>query len=187
MQSLEVIDNPAAAIIALDPIRSCLLGRSRRSPRNAASKLNYHLKALEHQQPIQVAETRKWSGLTGQKFVASAGSYLISPTVLGGLAPDRAKTAGRLSAGYLIALAVRIVREVRQLLGHARQTGKRLPTLSIDTGIAFQSPEDRANFTRDLTQAVVGLAAHYHRPSAAGARPHRFVVIAYPRPHEEQK
>jgi hypothetical protein len=52
----------------------------------------------------------------------------------------------------------------------------------MDTVIRFRSPDDRAAFTHDLAQAVAGLAARYHDPSAPEGRPHRLVVAAYPAP-----
>jgi hypothetical protein len=76
---------------------------------------------------------RKWGGLTERRLVATAASYLVSPSALGPVAADPDRGADRLSASYLIALAARIVREVSALLRRAREVGKRLPTLSLDT------------------------------------------------------
>ena len=191
--TLEIIENPSAAIVALDPVRTRLLSELA-APASASNlsarlglprqKINYHLKALEHHHLVQPADTRKWGGLTERLLVASASSYLVAPSALGPAAPDPAKSADRLSAAYLIALAARVIGEVRQLLGKALETDKRLPTLSIDTEISFRSPEDRAHFTRDLTAAIANLAAHYHAPSAPGARAHRLITLAYPMPRK---
>jgi DNA-binding transcriptional ArsR family regulator len=88
----------------------------------------------------------------------------------------------RLSSRYLIALAVRVVREVGDLVTRAAATGRRVPTLSIDTEVRFGSAEQRAAFAEDLSHAVKALVARYHDPSAPGGRAHRLVVMAHPLP-----
>jgi DNA-binding transcriptional ArsR family regulator len=195
MLAVEVIDDPAAATVALDPVRSRLLSELS-EPASAATlanrlgiprqKINYHLRALESYDLVRVAEKRQWGGLTERMMVASAASYLVSPSAMGPVAADPERGAygkpDRLSASYLIALAARIVREVKALLTRSAETEKRLPTLSIDTVIRFRSAADRAEFTQELTQAITNLAAKYHDERARGGRPHRFVAVAYPIP-----
>jgi DNA-binding transcriptional ArsR family regulator len=193
VQDIEVIDHPAAAAVALDPIRSRLLAELA-EPASAAAlaarvgiarqKVNYHLHALEAHGLVEVAEKRKWGGLTERLMVASATSYVISPSALGPVAADPDRTVDRLSASHLLALAARILREVSDLVGRARETGKRLATLSLDTEVRFRSATERAAFTRELTQAVTRLVARYHDAEAPSGRSHRLVVVAHPLPHE---
>ena len=193
MLDLDVIDTPAAAAIALDPIKTRLLAELSQ-PASAASlagrvgltrqKVNYHLRALEDHGLVEAAEQRRWGGLTERLMVATASSYVVSPAALGPIAADPARNDDRLSASYLIALGARIVREVGDLWRGARREDKRLATLSIDTVIRFRSPADRAAFTADLADAVAALAARYHDEAAPGGRPHRLVVAAYPAPDE---
>jgi DNA-binding transcriptional ArsR family regulator len=193
MQDVEVIDHPATAAVALDPIRSRLLAELA-APASAAAlaarvgiarqKVNYHLRALEAHGLVEVAEERKWGGLTERVMVASAASYVVSPSALGPVAADPGRTADRLSASYLIALGARVVREVSDLVRRAREAGKRLPTLSIDTEVRFRSAAERAAFTRELADAVTRLVARYHDVGAPGGRSHRLVVVAHPLPQE---
>lgn len=193
MLELEVIEAPAAAALALDPIKTRLLAELA-TPASAASlagrvgltrqKVNYHLRALEDQRLVEPAEERRWGGLTERLMVATALSYVVSPSALGPIGADPARNNDRLSASYLIALAARIVREVGDLWRTARQRDKRLATLSFDTVIRFGSPADRAAFTADLTNAVTTLAARYHDESAPGGRAHRLVVASYPAPDD---
>ena len=193
MLDIQVIDDPAAATVALEPTRSRLLSELA-APASAATlatrvglarqKVNYHLRALEAHGLIKVAEQRKWGGLTERLLVATASSYVVSPGAMGPVAADPDRGADRLSASYLLALAARIVREVKALLGRAEETEKRLPTLSIDTVIRFRSPADRAAFSQDLATAVASLAARYHDASAPGGRAHRLVAVAHPLPHK---
>ena len=189
MLDIQVIDNPAAAAAALEPMRSRLLAEMA-APTSAASlalrvglarqKVNYHLRALESHGLVELAEERKWGGLTERLLVASAASYVVSPGALGPVAVDPNREVDRLSASYLIALGARVVREVGDLVRRASASGKRLATLSIDTEIRFKSPTDRAAFTRELSEAVAGLVSKYHDPSAPGGRAHRLVIVAHP-------
>jgi DNA-binding transcriptional ArsR family regulator len=189
MLAVEVIDDPAAAVVALGPVRSRLLSELA-EPASAATlatrlgigrqKVNYHLRALEGHRLVRVAKKRKWGGLTERLLVASAASYIVSPAAMGPVATDPGRCADRLSASYLIALAARIVREVKDLLGRSEELDKRLPTLSVDTVIRFRSAADRAAFSNDLTRTVTTLAARYHDESAPGGRAHRLVVVAHP-------
>jgi len=82
----------------------------------ARQKVNYHLRALEAHGLVQLAEQRKWGGLTERLLVATAASYVVSPSALGPVAVDPGREVDRLSASYLIALGARIVREVGNLV-----------------------------------------------------------------------
>ncbi|WP_225769508.1 helix-turn-helix domain-containing protein [Inquilinus sp. Marseille-Q2685] len=196
MLDVDVIDDPAAAAAALEPVRSRLLAELA-EPASAAGlatrlgiprqKVNYHLRALEAHRLVREAETRRWGGLTERLYVATATSYLVSPQALGPVAADPGRTSDRLSASYLIALAARIVREVGGLWRAARRAEKRLATLSIDTEIRFASPADRAAFTQELTASIAALAARYHNASVPGGRDHRLVLMAYPKPADLSK
>ena len=99
-------------------------------------KVNYHLNALEAHGLVEPASQKKWGGLTERLLVATAASYVVSPVALGSAGADPGRTADRLSASYLVAVAARVIREVGGLVRAARDTGKRLPTLSRDPGWA---------------------------------------------------
>ena len=189
MVDVEVIEDPAAAAIAVEPVKSQLLA-ALAEPASAAAlaarlriprqKVNYHLRSLEDHGLVRVSEERLWGGLTERVMVATAASYIVSPAALGPAAADPQRDADRLSASYLIALAARIVREVSSLIRRAGEAGKALATLSIDTEIRFKSAADRAAFTHELTQAVTTLVSRYHDATAPEARPHRLVIVAHP-------
>jgi DNA-binding transcriptional ArsR family regulator len=195
MLDVDVINNPAAAAAALDPVKARLLAELAR-PASAATlaarvglarqKVNYHLRSLEDHGLVEPAGERRWGGLTERLMVATASSYVVSPEALGPVAADPGRGADRLSAGYMIALGARIVREVGDLWRLARQTGKRLATLSLDTEIRFRSAAERADFTAELTAALTALVARYHDETAPGGRPHRLVVLAHPLPARQE-
>jgi DNA-binding transcriptional ArsR family regulator len=193
MIELEVIDDPATATIALDPIRSRLLAEMA-EPASAASlatrvgltrqKVNYHLRTLEAHGLVTVAKERQWGGLTERLLVATASSYVVSPSAMGPVASDPGRSQDHLSASYLIALAARVIREVSGFLRLSKETDKRLATLSIDTEIRFRSAADRAAFSNELTIALKQLVAQYHDESAPDGRWHRLVVLAHPLPQK---
>ena len=185
MLDVEVIEDPATAVVALDPMRARLLAELA-EPASAAAlservglsrqKINYHLRALEARGLVAVAEERRWGGLTERLLVATAGSYVISPAALGAAAADPARTADRLSARYLIAVGARIVREVGRL---ARRGD--VATLSLDAELRIR-PEGRAAFAEDLARLVTELASRHH--DEAG-EPHRLLAATHPIPEED--
>jgi DNA-binding transcriptional ArsR family regulator len=191
MLDIQVIDDPAAATVALEPMRSRLLSELA-APASAATlaartglarqKVNYHLRALEAHGLVQLADERKWGGLTERLLVATAASYVVSPGALGPVAVDPNREVDRLSASYLIALGARVVREVGDLVRRAKETGKRLATLSVDAEISFRSAADRAAFSAELSEAVGKLVSKYHDDTTPGSRAHRLIIVAHPLP-----
>jgi DNA-binding transcriptional ArsR family regulator len=192
---IQVIDDPAAATVALEPVRSRLLSELA-EPASAATlaarvgltrqKINYHLRALEAHGLVRLAQERKWGGLTERLLVATAASYVVSPNALGPAA-DSHREIDRLSANYLVALGARVVREVGDLGRRAKKAGKRLATLAVDTEVRFRSATERAAFTSELTDAIAKLVAKYHDASAPGGRAHRLVVVAHALPKSDHK
>jgi DNA-binding transcriptional ArsR family regulator len=179
----------------LEPIRSRLLSELA-EPASAATlatrvglarqKVTYHLNALEAHGLVRLAQERKWGGLTERLLVATAASYVVSPSALGPIAIDPDREVDRLSASYLIALGARVIREVGVLVRRAKETGKRLATLSVDTEVRFRSATDRAAFTQELTEAIATLVSKYHDASAPGGRAHRLLVLAHPLPQKSE-
>jgi DNA-binding transcriptional ArsR family regulator len=195
MLDIQVIDDPSAATVALEPIRARLLAELA-TPASAAAlasrvgltrqKVNSHLNALQAHGLVRPAEERKWGGLTERLVVATAASYVVSPGALGPISVDPDREVDRLSASYLIALGARMIREVGGLVRRAAETGKRLATLSVDTEVRFRSAQDRAAFTSELSDAIATLVTKYHDAAAPGGRAHRLVVIAHPLPHHSE-
>lgn len=191
MLDVQVIEDPAAAALAVEPVKSQLLA-ALAEPASAAAlaarlglarqKVNYHLRSLEDHGLVHVAEERRWGGLTERLMLASATSYIVSPAALGPIAADPDRGSDRLSASYLIALAARVVREVSGLMRRAMEAEKQLATLSLDTEIRFKSAADRAAFTNELTQSILSLVSRYHDTTTPGGRTHRLVLMAHPVP-----
>lgn len=188
MTDVAVISEPEVARIALDPVRSRIL-RVLAEPGSASTvaltldmprqKVNYHLRLLETHGLVELVEERPRRGLTERVVVASATSYAVAADVMGESSPDP-RSLDRLSSSYLIAVAARIVSEVGRLAHRARQSGKTLPILSIDTELTFASPAERASFADELSAAVASIASKYHAPNASDGRPYRLVVASHP-------
>ena len=195
MNDIQVIDDPAVATVALEPLRSRLLSELA-EPASAATlasrvgvarqKVTYHLNALEAHGLVRLAGERRWGGLTERLLVATAASYVVSPGALGPIAVDPDREVDRLSAGYLIALGARVIREVGDLVRRATATDKRLATLAVDTEVRFRSAADRAAFSHELTEAITHLVSRYHDAAAPGGRAHRLVVVAHPLPRKTE-
>jgi DNA-binding transcriptional ArsR family regulator len=190
---VEVIEDAAVAVAALDPVRAAVLA-ALAEPGSATTvarqlglprqKVNYHLRNLEEHGLLELVEQRPRRGLTERVLQATARGYVVSPGALGRSGADPART-DRLSTRYLIAVAARLVREVGLLARRAEAAGRPLATLTLDAEIRFASAADRAAFTAKLTDAVTALIAQYHDQAAPGGRPHRLIVAAHPLPRPD--
>ena len=97
MIDVTVIDDPAAAEISLDPVRTRLLAELVQ-PGSASTlaakvglarqKVNYHLRALERHGLVELVEERRKGNMTERVMRATAASYVISPAALASVAPD---------------------------------------------------------------------------------------------------
>jgi DNA-binding transcriptional ArsR family regulator len=184
-----VIDDAAAAEVALDPVRSRML-RELAAPASATmlaprlgisrQKVNYHLRALERHGLVTLVEERRKGNVTERLVRATADAYVISPSTLGPAQPDASRAPDRLSARWLIALAAGVIRDVGALLGGAATSGKRVATFALDAEVRFASAADRAAFVEELGDAVAALVGRYHDEGAEGGRPHRLVLAIHP-------
>ena len=169
MDDVLVIEEPAAAVAALDPVRARLLAELR-EPASAATlatkvgltrqKVNYHLRQLEAHGLVEVASTRSGAG-------SPSGSWSPRPPATScpprrsATRPPTPRSPDRLSVAYVVALAGRVVRELggmarnaaaaghhaarhghrhRHPLRHRRPTGPRSPTSSPTPSPAWPPP-----------------------------------------------
>lgn len=189
MDDVTIIEDPAAAETALDPVRARLLAELA-EPGSATmlasrvglarQKVNYHLRALERHGLIELVAERRKGNVTERLLRATASSYVISPAALAAVAPDPARSPDRLSARWLLAVAARLVRDVGQLLTGAAKAGKPLATFAMDGEVRFGSAADRAAFAQELAGTVTALVAKYHDETSPGGRAHRVVVAIHP-------
>ena len=190
-----VQDRRRAAALLMHPLRLKILAamdkpesatgvaRRMRLPRQT---VNYHVRALARARFLERAGRRKRRRLFEQCYVATARGYVLSPELLGDVAADAARTQDRFSADYLLALASTVQSELARVSDAAREAGKRLATLSMNTQLRFVSAEQREKFTAELQRALVEVVGRYSAPfaaedgSAGNGRPFRLVLGCYP-------
>jgi DNA-binding transcriptional ArsR family regulator len=200
MLDLQVIGDPEAAEVSLDPVRTRLLAELT-EPASAATlaarvglprqNVNYHLRALEDHGLVELVEERRKGNMTERVLQATAMSYVISPAALDGVQPDPSRAPDRLSARWMIALASKVVRDVAELVTGANKARKRLATFAMDGEIRFASAADRAAFAEELAATITSLVSKYHDEKAPGGRDHRIIVAVHPslkpEQHDERK
>lgn len=197
MNDLATLVDPRHAELLMHPLRRGILERAADGPVSATEvardldqprqKVNYHLRQLADAALLEPAGERPRRGLTEKLYQASAHAYVVSPVVLGSLAPDPGRVADAGSAAALVALAGRVQAEVTRSGDQARAQGKRLATLSLDAEVWFESAAQQAAFAEALTQAVADVAARFSAPAGTD-RAHRYRVVAgaYPRPADDE-
>lgn len=186
---LDIIDDPARARVALQPIRLQLLhllDRPQSAPQLAKTtgmprqRVLYHLRKLEAQQLVQSHEHGSVGSRIDRSYVRTATSYAIAPKTLGGVAVNPQTVADAFSSAYLSAVAGRALNDLAALNRAAAARGKRVPTLTLETEVRFLTPADQRRFADDLTAALATLAARYHHPDAPQGRTFRVFACGYP-------
>ncbi len=189
MIDIAVIEDPAAAEVSLNPIRTRLLSELA-LPASATTLagrvglprqlVNYHLRALEQHGLVELVEERRKGNMHERLMQATAVSYVISPSALALVQPDPSRSPDRLSAFWLLALAARLVRDVGALIGGGNLARKRVATFALDAEVRFATAADRAAFAEELATSVASLVAKYHDAAAERGRAHRVLVAIHP-------
>jgi DNA-binding transcriptional ArsR family regulator len=192
-RDVELIREPERVAVLVDPDRQRLVAALRESPDSAVGlarrlgdsrqRLNYHLRLLEEAGVVELAEERPRRGVRERVMRVVAERFVVDPSALGELAPELAG-ADRFSATYLVALASRAIRELADLLGRARSTGKRLATAGLSTEVTLAEPADFDAFVEDLSRAVGEVVARHHM-EGGGGRTFRVLAGTYPAPPED--
>ena len=125
-----------------------------------------------------VGQQRK-RNMVEQQYVASARAYVLTPEVLGEASPQVEEIQDTASAAHLVALCARAQSEVVQMMESANVAGVRVRTMSLQSDIRFENAEQRAQFSRELLEAVSDVVARHSSPAASG-RPFRLILGCYP-------
>lgn len=188
-QPLDIIDDPARARAALQPIRLRLLQlleRPQSAPQLAKAmgmprqRVLYHLRTLEAQRLVEAHDHGRVGRRIDRSYVRTATSYAIAPKTLGGVAVDTRAVADAFSSAYLSAVAGRALNDLAALGRAAAARGKRVPTITLDTEIRLATPGDQRRFANELTTTLTALAAKYHNPDAITGRTFRVFACGYP-------
>ena len=186
---LDIIDDPARARVALQPIRLRLLDlleRPQSAPQVAKAmgmprqRVLYHLRTLEAQRLVEAQDHGTVGRRIDRSYVRTATSYAIAPKTLGGVAVDARAVGDAFSSAYLSAVAGRALNDLAALGQAAAASGKRLPTLTLESVVRFATPADQQRFAKELTAALTTLAAKYHQPGATKGRTFRVFACGYP-------
>jgi predicted ArsR family transcriptional regulator len=186
---LDIIDDPARARAALQPIRLRLLHlleRPHSAPQAARAmgmprqRVLYHLRTLEAQRLVEAHDHGRVGRRIDRSYVRTATSYAIAPNTLGGAAVDARTVADAFSSAYLSAVAGRALNDLAALGRAAAARGKRVPTLTVETDVRFATPGDQRRFAEELATALTTLVARYHHPDAAKGRTFRVFACGYP-------
>jgi DNA-binding transcriptional ArsR family regulator len=145
-------------------------------------RLNYHLRALERDGLVELVEERRKGNCVERVVRATARAFVISPEALGEIRPGAEKELDRASAGFQIATAARTLREVSVLDAAAREAGKRLVTLTLDTEIRFADARSRSEFAVGLADALAALLRRHHDPDSPDGRTYRLTALVHPTP-----
>lgn len=187
--SLQILNDGDSAAALLNPMRRDILhalaepgsattvGQELGLPRQ---KVNYHLRALEESGLVEHVEDRRKGNCTERVVRATASHYLIAPSVLGPLEASPETAADRFSSDHLAAVSAQTISDLAVLAEGAARTGKRLPTLSAETGVRFATPADQKAFNEELANALAHLVGKYHTESAADGRWFRVTIGSHP-------
>ena len=189
-----------AAALFQHPVRQQILALAR-TPMSATEmaarlgltrqSVNYHVRTLERARFLTRAEKRMRRNMVEQRYVATARAYVIAPELLGPLAPHANAVQDAASASALFAIASRAQHDLTRVVAEAESQSKRVSTLSMTADVRFTSPEQRAEFTRALEQAVTDIVARHSAPftltdgSAAPGRPFRVFLGCHPIPNDQ--
>lgn len=184
---LAVLEDPDRVRTALSPIRRQLLARLR-EPGSASQlaqeldlprqRVNYHLRALESADLLELVEERKRRGCTERILRAKATAFVVDPTVM---STERsfARIQDQYAAEHLVEVAAATVSDVARMQAAAAEQGARLLTFTIETEVRFAEPGDVHRFTDALADAVRRVAEDFDTPSG---RPYRLVLGGHPAP-----
>lgn len=188
--AIQVIQSPPAAEALLHPARRRILLEMQHEPDSASGlarkldlprqQVNYHLRELEKHKLVEFVEERRKGNCLERVMRAAARSYVISPAALGrlGMAADEARD--QFSSSYLLAAAVRTIRDVAAVRAAAHEKGKRIATLTLESEITFRNAAERGAFAEELLQTVAALISKHHAGDQPGVRKFKILVGAYP-------
>jgi len=185
---VHVLTDSTQLAAVLSPLRMRVL-EEMKAPESATSlaprlgltrqKLNYHLRELEREGFLEVAEERQRRGCVERVLKVTSRAFVVNPAMLGQLADDPTQARDRFSSAHLLTTATALIRDVAVLSARARAVDQPLATFTIDCEIGFASPSAFRSFVEDLASAVANLAVKYDRPSG---KSRRFRVVAASHP-----
>jgi hypothetical protein len=190
MAALDCVTDARRGAVLLHPLRARILTLAyapvsatqlARHLGRGRQQVNYHVRELAKARFLRRAGRVRKRNMIEQRYVASARSFVLAPSILRPLHQDAGHTQDHSSADRLLALGAAMQTDVASALHGAKKAGKRLATLSLTCDVRFASPKQRARFAEELQRSIVDLVARHSAPSSdASARPFRLMVGCYP-------
>jgi DNA-binding transcriptional ArsR family regulator len=184
-----VLHSTHQAAAVLDPVRLRILAHLRlpdsasgtaRSLHSPRQRIGYHIRQLTQAGLLHPAGERRSGNAVEQLLQSSATHFFLGPHALGPIALDPAMAQDHLSSTYLIATSYRAMLDVSELQKRAHSTAKKLPTLTLESELSFESPADQSAFATELTAFIKTLSAKYAASNASKARKFRLVAVSHP-------
>ena len=148
----------------------------------STQKLNYHVRVLEEAGLVERVGERRVRGLVEGVYRARAGSYWLSPDLVGRIGGGR-RARDRFSLGFVLSLAEELQADLAGLVNE--EEGAELPTLGISAELEFRGVDERAAFMHELQETMSALAVKYGAAEGeAQGEPFRLVLACYPRREE---
>jgi DNA-binding transcriptional ArsR family regulator len=194
-RSLQCVTDRAQAAEILHPLRLEILRLAREpvsaselAPRLGLSRqrVNYHVRRLARSGFLRPAGRRRRRNMIEQRYVASAGAFLLSPDLLGTVGADWRRLEDPASADFLLALGCQMESDLVRIWRAEQAGGKPVSTLSLKSQFRFGSAAQRDRFVRALEEAVVRVVTEHTSPNLrsdgapAPGLPYRLVLGCYP-------
>jgi len=189
MPAVQVVRNPKHAAMLAAPVRQRIL-EALAEPGSASTVARalgltrqlaaYHVHQLEESGYVKLVREEPRRGCVERIVQRTARHLVASNEVFGRAGLDLKRLKNKFSGDYLVALAMRMAKEVGEAQDIAERAGRPLPTLSSDIEVRLRSPAERQAFAEELLEAVAGLVAKYHDDRHPDGRSYRLVIGAYP-------
>lgn len=197
---LEPVEEVDRAELLLHPLRQRILSEAREASTAAEiarrldlppQRVNYHVRTLADAGLLQPAGEGRKRNLIEKRYRASARSYVLLPRVLGEMGAGELHEGDRFGATYLMHLSALLQEELGAWLDPDREGRTRVPTLSIESELRFDSAAQRAAFAEALQRAVTDVIGGHSAPTRdeegrpRPGRAYRLVVGCYPVPDRD--
>lgn len=201
LPALQPVEDGSRAELLLHPLRQRILSEAR-EPSTAAEiarrigqppqRVNYHVRALAEAAFLRPAGESRRRNLIEKRYRASAESYLLLPRLLGELSAVGAREADRFSAAHLMQVGASLQQDLAVWLEREAAGARRVPTMSLEADLRFDSAQQRAAFADALHSAMADVIRLHAAPSRdvegrpLPGRPYRLVVGCYPVPDRRE-
>ena len=157
-----LLKDPRRAILAMAERPVSTVEMSQRLG-ETRQRLGYHVRCLVDAGLLDEVEVARQGAVVEKRYRASAVCYGLAPDLLGPLAA-RVGSADGESAAYLLGALHEVQNDIARELAGSRETGDRLPTLTLSSRLRFRDAEERGAFADALVRALTDVVARHASP-----------------------